>query len=198
MNSQAGQEISEKQRRLEQLEQEKAELEVKLMVMRRKDEAKLLELQKKDEELRELKKKLSELEADRAKLEEKFAEVEREDKAKFAQQYETITKISKHLEELYAKYNQKEEETKELRNQLDALKQGMDDIDGAKSAKTKYKEMGKKMLAAMKQMDADIKGLMAKLEASQAELKQAYKEKRKLSKQNQELLKEREVTEVCK
>lgn len=139
---------------------------------------------------------MSELEAERGRLESRFYEIEREDKAKFAAQYETINKITKHLQELYSQYNRKEQESKELQAQLDALRNSVDDIDGVKSAKSKYKEMGKKMLAAMRQMDQDMKNMMKKLEDTQTELKQVHKEKRKLQRKNEELQKEMEMTEV--
>jgi len=189
------QELQEKAQMMELLEKEKADLEIKLMVMTRQDLAKMKELQRKEDELKELRKKVGEMEAERLRLEQRFLEVEREDQLKFAKQHETINQITRHMQELYAQYKMKEQENKQMAAQLEALRTGVDDVDGVKSAKAKYKEMGKKMLSAMKQMDTDMKDLMKKHEEAQAELKQVHKEKRKLQRKIDEMQKEMEMTE---
>lgn len=70
------------------------------------------------------------------------------------------------------------------------------ELESTRSAKAKYKEMGKKMLDAMKQMDLDMKDLMKRLEEATAQLKAAEKEKRKLQRKNEELQRDMEMTEV--
>jgi hypothetical protein len=72
-------------------------------------------------------------------------------------------------------YQKKRQESTELAKRVEDLESSLASLDTLKNAKSKYKDMGKKMLATMKQMDTEMKELVAKLDAAQKELKEQQK-----------------------
>lgn len=187
----ATRELKAERERLRDLEAQKAALEVKLMVLRKQDEGRAAQLREREAELKKLKLKAAQLARDRADLETRWRDAEKKDL-----RGEELGQIASRLQELMQKYSSKEQENESLMAELERLRKVLQQVAEAKSAKAKYKEMGKKMIVAMKQMDQEMKELVVKYENAQRELAAEQRKNQKLERRNDELAKEVQTTEV--
>jgi chromosome segregation ATPase len=185
----------ELRKRVKQLEDEKAALEVRMMILLKKEQSRAEEVARKDRELKVAKDKAAELEKERLRMAQRFAEAEEQDRLNQQKYRDTLDRINREVQRLSQEVSSKRSENSTLLAELENLRSLLRDLETARAAEAKYKEMGKKMLQAMKVMDAEMKGVVAKYEEAATELKAVHKEKRKLERQNEELKREAELVE---
>jgi chromosome segregation ATPase len=198
-----GQENTEQYMKLkakyEKLQKDKFAMQVKMMVMSTRGKKLDLQLKQteqllrqKDAQLEEYRDTIAQWEADRESWEQKYVEANNAENKR----NEAISSITKRLNDLMQENWMKTQENSQLRTELQALSEALKELEEVKSAKDKYKEMGKKMLATMRSMDRDMKDMVQKLEEANNEIKALHKQKRRLLRELENTRTEREQYEA--